>query len=144
MGEQSASSKKIQWKWVSITFVLYVLFYMLPLFVIEPLLKGAPTAATVFVGMWIFGGIIIVAAVAAYFSKDVTIIEPAIAGALMEILYFFAKSLYRVYTEPGVQFDIKQGLPFTVVTILIAFALSLVGAWFGERAQKLWKLKSSQ
>jgi hypothetical protein len=142
MGEQSSSSKRIQWKWVAITFVLYVLFYLFPLFVIVPLLKGA--IVTMIVGAWVTGGIIIVAAVAAYLSEGVTIVEPAIAGALMVILLFFTMSLYMVYTHPGVRFDITHGMPFTVGTISIVFALSLLGAWLGERAQKLWKSKSSK
>jgi hypothetical protein len=141
MDEQSSSSKKIQWKWVAITFVLYVIFYLLPLFVIVPLLKGA--IVTMIIGAWITGGIIIVAAAAAYLSKGITIIEPAIAGALMVILLFFIMSLYMVYTQPGVRFDITHGIPETVGTIIIVFALSLLGAWLGERAQKLWKSKSS-
>lgn len=141
MDKQSSSSKKIQWKWVAITFVLYLIFYLLPIAVALELLKE--NIAAVIVGVWLFGGIIIVAAVAAFFSKGITIIEPAIAGALMVTLLIVISLLYMIYTHPGTRFSITQGMPFTIGIICIVFVLSLAGAWIGERAQKLLGSKNS-
>jgi hypothetical protein len=131
MDEQSSSSKKLEWKWIAISFVLYLIFYLLPLWF-------AP--AMLFAGIWIFGGIIIVAAVATYVSKGLAIVEPAIASAILFILIF---AILEIFIPGNTIIIFKRGVLFTVGTICIAFILSFVGSWFGARAHKLWKSKSS-
>ena len=141
MDEQSSSSNKLQWKWVAITFVFYLVFYLLPLATIAYLTRGTTSGiGTYFIGAWMFGGLIIVAAVAAYVSTGITIFEPAIAGATMVILWVIIFSLFVPYAR----FDVSRDALPALGIISLVFILSLVGAWLGERAQKLWKTPGEQ
>jgi hypothetical protein len=141
MDEQSSSSNKLQWKWVAITFVFYLVFYLLPLASVAYLTRGTTSAVSdYFIGAWLFGGVILVAAVAAYVSTGITIFEPAIAGATMVILWVIIFSLFVPYAKFNISRDALPALGI----ICLVFFLSLVGAWLGERAQKLWRTPEEQ
>jgi hypothetical protein len=132
MPESLTTSKKLQWKWVGITIVLYAVFYLLPLFLLGD-------TSPIFTGVWFISGIIIIAAVSGYLSEGVTILEPAIAGAGLVLLFFLGA---LILNPPRVTiFQLVVPLLMVVVT---AFLLSLLGAWLGERAQKLWKTKTPE
>jgi len=138
MDEQSPESNKLQWKWIAITFVMYLVFYLLPLAAVAYLTRGTESAVgNYFIGTWMFGGLIIVAAVAAYVSTGITIFEPAIASGTMIVLWVMMFSLFVPYAR----FDIMRDALPTLGIIAIVFILSLIGAWLGERAQKIWKPK---
>jgi len=139
MSEQSSNTKKLQWKWVGITLLLYVVFYPLPSVIAYYLLT--PKAFQIFFGMWLFAGIIIIGAVAGYLSEGVTLWEPAIAAA-----GFIALFLIAMIIPPGgpAGLTVFQSVVQFVTIIVVFFFFSLLGAWIGERAQKLWKSKSPQ
>jgi len=42
---------------------------------------------------------------------------------------------------PYARFDLTRDAFTALGIIVVVFVLSLVGAWLGERAQKLWKAK---
>ena len=130
MPESSTLSKKLQWKWIGISMVMYALFYLLPLIVLA-------NSVEVLAFVWLFAGIIIVAAVAGFLSKEVTIVEPAIAGAGLMLLFFVGSIIFIPR-----QINMKAVLFAMVIVSLGVFLLSLLGSWLGERAQKLWKPKS--
>ncbi len=130
MAESLTSSKKLEWKWVGITLILYAVFYLLPLFFLFRIAEFLGDA-------WLFSGIIIIAAVAAYLSKGITIWEPAIAGAGLFLLFFIGMIIF--FRLPPFRAYIA-----IVITMAIVFLMSLLGAWLGERAQKLWKAKSPE
>ena len=133
MEKTSISKVSLQWKWVIITFFMYVILYPIPLFVAHYAL--AEKTVEVFVGMWFFAGIIIIAALAGYLSEGVTLWEPAIAGAAFIALSTITASiLTRKTAIPFVQSFLQ-----IVFTVFFFFLLSLLGAWLGERAQRLWK-----
>jgi len=105
MDEQSPESNKLQWKWIAITFVMYLVFYLLPLAAVAYLTRGTESAVgNYFIGTWMFGGLIIVAAVAAYVSTGITIFEPAIASGTMIVLWVMMFSLFVPYAR----FDIMR------------------------------------
>jgi hypothetical protein len=138
MDEQSPTPKKLQWKWVVITFLFYLVFYLLPIAAAAYFTRGnASGVGQFFIGAWMFGGLIIVAAAAAYLSTGITIFEPAIASVTMIILWIAIFSLFIPYGR----FDIRRDTLPTLGIISVVFILSLVGAWIGERAQKLWRTK---
>jgi uncharacterized membrane protein len=130
MPEPSTHSKKLQWKWIGISMVMYALFYLLPLIVLA-------NSVEVLAFVWLFAGIIIVAAVAGFLSKEVTIVEPAIAGAGLMLLFFVGSIIFIPR-----QINMKAVVFAMVIVSLGVFLLSLLGSWLGERAQKLWKPKS--
>jgi hypothetical protein len=134
MPDSSTSSSKLQWKWVGITIVLYAVFYLLPLFFMI-------RAAAVLAGAWMFAGVIVIAAVAGYLSKGVTIWEPAIAGGGLVFLLFLGIIIFFPLPPKD---RILQAIISMVITVAIVFLMSLFGAWLGERAQKLWKTKSPE
>lgn len=128
------SPKKLQWKWVGITLGLYLVFYLLPLFMVGHM--PASKLAVLFAGAWLFAGIIIIAAVAGYLSKGVTMWEPAIAGAVLYALCFIADATLST------RIALLQDLAPPAVTLALVFLISLYGAWWGENAQELWKTRS--
>ena len=135
MVDQSSDSNKIQWKWIAITFFLYLIFYLLPIAAVAYLTRDTGSnIGHLFIGAWLFGGLILVAAVAAYVSTGITIFEPAIASATMIILWIIIFSLLVPYAR----FDIRRDALPALGIICVVFVLSLVGAWLGELAQKLW------
>ncbi len=133
MTELITPTGKIQWKWVGITFILYVLFYLLPLVITIEFFPNL----FIIPGIWIFGGIVIVAAIVGYISEGVTIWEPAIAavGLILLLLGYSAVVVFST-TFRG---DFLRGVVFLVIPAVVVFVLSLTGAWLGERAQNFWK-----
>jgi Na+/citrate or Na+/malate symporter len=132
MPELSTQSKKLQWKWVGISVLLYAVFYLLPLLILMRM--DNPIGAA-----WLFAGIIVIAAIAGYLSEGVTIVEPAIASAGLILLFFIATVVFIPR-----QIDmIRAVIPMAFVMAGV-FLLSVLGAWLGERAQKLWKTRPSE
>jgi hypothetical protein len=127
---------KLEWKWVGITLLLYLVFYLVPLFMVGEM--PATNGAVAFAGVWLFAGIVVVAAVAGYLSEGVTIWEPAIAGVVLYTLCFIADA-----TLP-IRIALLQNLAPPAVTLAVVFILSLYGAKWGETAQELWRRKSPE
>ncbi len=138
MTELLIPSGKLQWTWVGITFVLYVVLYLVPLVLTTEIFPDL----FIIPGIWTFGGIVIVAAVAGYLSEGVTIWEPAIAAAGLVILFLAYTAFITFPTAFRGAFF--RGVIFIVVPAAVVFTLSLTGAWMGERAQRYWKERSHQ
>lgn len=136
MTELLVPSGKLQWKWVGITFVFYVLFYLLPLILTTELFPNT----LIIPGIWIFGGIIIVAAIAGYISEGVTIWEPAIAAAGLVVLLLGYTALFVF--PMAFRGAFLRAIVFVFIPAVVVFVLSLTGAWLGERAQRLWRTKT--
>ncbi|HEY6952277.1 MAG TPA: hypothetical protein VI758_07705 [Bacteroidota bacterium] len=139
MAETPAQGKTLQWKWVAISFLSYVVFYLIPILVIGGFLPSRPVSdgAEMFLYTWLFAGIVIIAAVAAYLSPGVTIVEPAVAGAGL-IVTLFAALLIFVWPK----WFVSVAAVGMVLTIIVVFLLSLLGAWLGERIQWHGKFKA--
>ena len=140
MAESSPQSKKLQWEWVGITFAMYMVCYLFPILVVGGVFGNFVVSykAGIFIGAWSFGGAVILPAIAGYISKGITILEPAIAGAGLVALWFLA---YRVFIARYSAASVSEDIPSLALIMIIIFVLSLLGAWLGERAQKLWKTK---
>lgn len=140
MAESSPQPKKLQWDWVGITFVMYMICYLLPILVVGGVFGNFVVSykAGIFIGAWSFGGAVILPALAGYISKGITILEPAIAGVGLVVLWFLA---YRVFIARYSAASVSEDIPSLITIMVIIFALSLLGAWLGERAQKLWRTK---
>jgi len=136
MTDAKPESQEFQWKWVVLTLVLYVLLYFVPLLLAFSL--GGQVGDTIFKS-WTFVGVVVISAVAGYFSRGVTIWEPAVASALLLILWYAGFQLYEA-TQGHVPF--KGLVPFFVYLGAI-FGLSLLGAGIGEGVQNLLKSRAS-
>jgi len=140
MTEPTAPEKKFQWRWVWIPLLMYVVFYFLPLALVPGglLTRTIVTkASATFIGIWMFAGVFIIAGVAGFISKGVTIKEPAVAAFCLVVLWG-AVVLLRSYI-PGGGRQVAILSVGVLVSAILAGLLALGGAWFGERAQKLWK-----
>ena len=143
MNEQSSVKQKLQWKWIVITLLFYIVLYPSPLLLAHYLL--APKAATIFIGIWLFAGISIIGAIAGYLSEGVTLWEPAIAaGVFIDLFLMIMAILVKIFGGGPVGLTFFQSFIHLIVITVIFFFFSLLGAWIGERAQKLWKTKSPE
>jgi hypothetical protein len=136
MSELLIPSGKLQWKWVGITFLFYLLFYLLPLVIMIEVFPNI----LIISGIWIFGGIVIVAGIAGYLSEGITIWEPAIAAAGLTVLLLGYTAL--IVFPMAFRGAFLRGVVFIVVPAVIVFVLSVTGAWMGERAQRFRKDKT--
>ena len=140
MDRQVSNTHNLQWKWVVITLAMYLILYFLPFLLTEKLALGTGYKNLLMIlTIWKFVGILIVAAVAGYLSKGVTILEPALAGISMIVLWITAFVLFF----PGGNFDVRKDTLVTIEIMAFVFVSSLFGAWLGERAQRLWKSDKS-
>jgi peptidoglycan/LPS O-acetylase OafA/YrhL len=139
MTESLTRPKRLQWKWVLITLTMYILFCILPIFIIGNYFTHR--VGVQFISSWMFGEIILVAAVAVYLSHDITIWEPALAGAGLAIAFFLSMIVYiRIFVNPG--YKITGKIILFLVPTTTVFLLTLLGAWLGERLHKFLKNKS--
>ncbi len=141
MTESVTGSNKLQMKWIVNSFLAYVIFYLLPITAICYAVNGGPIPyiALTFLGVWLFAGVIIIAAVVGYLSEGITIIEPAIGGAVTAFIFFdvlmllIRRDLLRVKSLIGI-----------LGIIIAVFVLSLFGAWLGEKLQAKKEAKKAE
>jgi hypothetical protein len=94
-----------------------------------------------FIGAWSFGGAILLPAIAGFLSKGITLWEPAIAGVMLVVIWYITFRLFFArYIAPGISEDI----PYLILIMILIFLLSLLGAWYGERAQNFWGTKTPE
>lgn len=136
MPDRQENAKKFEWKWMWITLGMFVVFYMIPLLVASSV-KGS--FGNMILGGWMFGGIIVIAAVSAMFSKGVTILEPAVAGALLTFLWYIVYQILLVTNGLPMRLNLGRLL----VVMVAIFGLSLLGAGLGEGIQNV-REKSKQ
>ncbi len=143
MADAPAQSNKLQWKWVGITFLMEIVFYLLPILFASGVFGNNVISikAEMFIGAWSFGGAILLPAIAGFLSEGITIWEPAMAGVMLVAIWYIAFRLFFAqYIAPGISEDV----PYLILIMVLIFLLSLLGAWYGERAQKFWGTKTSE
>lgn len=121
--------KRIDWRWVGIGYCFFVVFHLLPLYLI------AGSAGTED-GFWLFAGPALIAFYIGYRSRGVTIAEPAIAAALYDctLLLEFKNFWGRTPLH-------AMGIVYVwgVATLVIA----VLSAWLGEVVQARKQAKSA-
>src|SRR3989338_3749050 len=134
MESQEATTGSIQWKWVGFSFLMYLLFYLAPIMIIGRATAGTSMfkVAQMITVAWAFGGIIVIAAVAAYFSKGVTLFEPAFAAILLIIVTIVSMLMFT-----STRWVNQQLFRDILLPIVVFFVLALIGAWLGEKLQAL-------
>ena len=134
MAESLLSFKRLDWKWVWITLGLYVVFYFLPLYLIGTVLRPHVSRAldNSLLAMWFLAGIFVIAAVAGYLSKGVTVWEPVLSSVGGVILMSIARLAERLFTGQTFSFQFYN---YSLV-LGVFFSFSLVGAICGELLQQ--------
>lgn len=138
MSELQPAPKGIQWKWVWISLLMYLLFYFLPLALVPGgIISGAVVtkSSAIFIGLWSFAGLIIIAAIAGFLSEGVTVREPALAAIGVMILWVVS---VQMRFNSAIRFTFEATAAF-VLALFIVGLLALGGAWFGEQLQKVFK-----
>jgi hypothetical protein len=133
MTEATGSRSKLQWKWLGYSFVIYLVFYILPIVGLRSLI-GGPTAIYL-IGCWALGGVILLGSIVGYSSKGNALWEPALAAALVILCFsssFYIFRAWKYFPNWSAVADIGGS---TVVT----FLLSLLGAYFGTRLEIVFR-----
>ncbi|MBI3006121.1 MAG: hypothetical protein HYY49_12005 [Ignavibacteriales bacterium] len=122
--------KVIDWKWVGLGYCFYVVYHLLPSYLLLGLTQFGWTDELA-KGICLFAGLALIGFYIGYRSQGVTILEPAISA----IVYILTLALLfdRFW---GRSFSIRSaGLIY--VWILGGFVIAFVSAWIGE----LWQAR---
>jgi hypothetical protein len=131
------SGMKVDWKWVGVGYCLFVVFHLLPTYL---LLEFS------FVGrigdalrtLWLIVGLLVIGVYIGYRSRGFTILEPAISAVLYVITIFFKADEFV-----GRRLSVRT-LGALMVAAGIAFFLAMLGAWIGELLQASGQRKAAQ
>ncbi len=136
MPDVQSTRTKIQWKWVWTLLLMYVALYFFPLSLVPGgflsrtiVTKGSATLT----GIWSLAGMFIIAAVAGFVSRGVSMKEPAVVALCVGGLWFLA---LQITFNRVIRFSSEQTLgPMTALLVIVTLAIG--GAWYGERMQIL-------
>jgi len=125
---------KINWKWVGIGYCFFVVFHLLPSYVINGFNMGVDLGAQ---GLWLFAGLAIIAFYIGYRSRGITILEPAISALLYDItlLLEFRDFWGRIVSH-------SYGIIY--VLGILTLVLTICSAWLGEVLQSRKKGKAAK
>lgn len=133
MADETRSTKKFQWKWVLISLAMYIVLYFLVLGIMPGGFMGTEVATRI----WAVAGVFLIAAIAGFLSRGVTVWEIVLAAVAVVVLLYVAAEL-------GLNVAVPLGTGTKpVLTLLIIFVFSSIGAWLGERIQRSKKVKKS-
>ncbi|HTY39102.1 MAG TPA: hypothetical protein VMH23_18430 [Bacteroidota bacterium] len=119
------SFRNIDWKWVGIGYCFFVIFHLLPSYIINGFYMGMDNLGR---GIWLFFGLGIIAFYIGYKSKGVTILEPAIAA-----LFYDATLLVEFRDFWGR--TISHSLGIIYVWGVLTLVVTIYSAWLGETVQ---------
>lgn len=129
--------KKIDWRWVGIGYCFFVVFHLLPsylLFFVSPLLAGRDMTAK---GGWLFLGLALVGCFIGYRSKGVTILEPALSS----LAYLLTLSLlFEQFWGRSIN---TNTVGLMIAWAAVGFVIAFVSAWVGEIIQARREAKKS-
>lgn len=120
--------KNINWRWVEVGFCLYVVFHLLPSFLLASSLSASQSNAFS-LAQWAFVGIAPIGFFIGYRSTGVTILEPGLSALLYMIV--LALGMQRMEAQPITFSAIAQSLSWMGGSFVVA----VVSAWAGEKIQ---------
>ncbi len=144
------STVKVDWRWVGVGFCFFVVFHLLPSYVIigfftalfNPVrtpsflaavynfgLFSQPGLGKIGAAFWLSVGPAIVGMYIGYRSRGVTILEPGISALFYTLVLFF--SIPKIW-EGQLAISTVSGM---FAWIASAFVAACIGAWIGELLQ---------
>jgi hypothetical protein len=125
---------KIDWKWVGIGYCFFVVFHLLPSYIINGLSMDTDAGAQ---GVWLFIGLAIIAFYIGYKSRGVTILEPAISALFydMTLLLEFRNLWGRT---------VSHSWGTIYVWGILTLVLAICSAWLGELFQARKEAKAGK
>ncbi|MFZ1979192.1 MAG: hypothetical protein WAV76_14650 [Bacteroidota bacterium] len=137
MDTSESTPSKIQWKYFRTSLMMYVLFYLLPIFLL--FLATRNTVPSKFIGIicitWVIGDIPVVAAIAAYRSKGSAFWEPVLA-AITTLFLLMLVIIIINFVMLGSLSGNYQIVRDIIGPIVMFFLLSLFGVWIGGQIHK--------
>jgi hypothetical protein len=128
----------IDWQWVLMGYCFFVVFHLLPSFLMLGAFAGGLSEIGWPLGAWFFGGLVIVGYFIGYKSRGVTIIEPAIASVLYTLTLLLEFSQFSGHSLTW------RNAAWAYVWFVLVLLLTIVGAWLGELAQARLARKMAQ
>ncbi|TSA23460.1 hypothetical protein D4R75_03185 [bacterium] len=133
--------KKINGKWVGIIFQLLLVLHLLPFATLRGvfLTMSIDPAQVLFTGIWLVVAIFVLTAISGFVAEERILWETLIASCLISALslvvyYFIIKPAHLIICWPIV---VSRTRPPSWAIGLLVPALSLLGAWFGERIKTI-------
>lgn len=128
----SLRNTKIDWKWVGIGYCFFVVFHLLPSYLIMGFPFDRDFAGF---GIWLFVGLAIIAFYIGYRSRGITILEPTISAILYDItlLLEFNKFWGR---------SVSHSWGTIYVWGILTLTLGISCAWLGEIVQSRKQAKA--
>ena len=118
----SLRSAKIDWKWVGIGYCLFVVFHLLPTYLISGFTLDQYNLGR---GIWLFLGLAIIAFYIGYRSRGITILEPAISAILYDI------TLLLEFNDLWGR-TVSHSWGIIYVWGILTLTLTICCAWLGE------------
>jgi hypothetical protein len=130
---------KIDWRWVGISYCFYVVFHLLPTYLIS-WISFQDSSAFYGAWIWIVFGTFIISIYIAYRSEGVTIIEPTLAS--------FCYVLTIAFSLPRILAPTQISTERFIYLLLAGFAgvllFTFIGAYIGERIQQIKERKQGE
>lgn len=121
-------SGTIDWKWVGVGFCFFVVFHLLPSYLLWGF-RGVWIGSRIGVALWLFFGMALTGMAIGYTSRGVTIIEPGISAVVYSVVLVLA--FHRFWDSPWNIVAIAEILAWASAACVIAIA----SAWVGELLQ---------
>jgi len=138
MDTTAVSKRRIDWAWVGVGYCFFVVFHLLPSYVLLEFVRQG-MGENVVRGMWLIAGLLVVGLYIGYRSRGTTILEPAISAMLYTITLMSKSGEFLGRSIGG------RRISMMLVWGGVAFLIAMLGAWIGEmlQAQKEKRAKAS-
>ncbi|HWP82897.1 MAG TPA: hypothetical protein VNN76_09625 [Bacteroidota bacterium] len=126
--------KRVDWKWVGVGFCFYVVFHLLPTYLLLGIsLRGMHTGFASF-AIWMFTGLAVIGFYIGYRSSGVTIVEPGLSA----LLYILALVLgtQRLISGSVSLLSFFEALSWMGAAFVIAIASAFVGELLQARKEE--------
>jgi hypothetical protein len=128
----SLRNVKIDWKWVGVGYCLFIVFQLLPTYLLNGFTLYESNLGT---GFWLFVGVAIIAFYIGYRSRGRTILEPAISAILYDITLLL--EFNRLWGRSA-----SHSLGIIYVWGILTLTIAICCAWLGEAFQAKRQAKS--
>ena len=137
MDQPIGTGMKIDWKWIGLGYCIFVVFHLLPTYLLIQFSFIGRTGDAVRT-LWLIAGMLVIGVYIGYRSRGFTVLEPAISAVLYVITIFFKADEFM---GRGCSIRTTGAL---MIAAGIAFFLTMLGAWFGEMLQASEEQKASR
>jgi hypothetical protein len=126
--------KKIDWKWVGVGFCFYVVFHLLPTYLLLGISSRGMHGGFASFAIWMFAGLAVIGFYIGYRSSGVTILEPGISA----LLYIVALSLgtQRLISGSVSMLSLLEAFSWMGAAFIIAVASAFVGELLQARKEE--------